>query len=79
MERKAQLSEQEGNILKKYQILHSISLVPKFEEKEIIKFFLMFEKRGKEYVFAYRHVLFVLAKCVNLKGQRCVVCSVNSV
>ncbi len=46
-EKKAQLSEQEGKILKKNQIARSMSLVPKFDEKEIEKYFLTFEKVAK--------------------------------
>ncbi len=46
-ERKAQLSEQESKILKKDQIAKSTSLVPKFEETEVEKYFLMFEKVAK--------------------------------
>ncbi len=44
MERKAQLSEQEGNILKRAQVARSMFLVPKFDEREVEKYFLMFEK-----------------------------------
>ena len=44
MEKKAQLSEQEGKILKKDQIARSMSLVPRFDEREVEKYFLMFEK-----------------------------------
>ncbi len=44
MEKKAQLSQQEGKILKKDQIARSMSLVPKFDEREVEKYFLMFEK-----------------------------------
>ena len=43
MERKIQFSEQEGEVLKKYQIGRSMSLVPKFDEREVEKYFLMFE------------------------------------
>ncbi len=39
-ERKAQLSEQESNILKKDQIARFISLDPLFDEKKIEKYFL---------------------------------------
>ncbi len=44
MEKKAQLSEQERKILKKDQIVRSMSLVPRFDEREVEKYFLMFEK-----------------------------------
>ena len=42
-----QLSEQKSMILKKDQIARSISLVPKFDEKEFVKNFVMFEKVAK--------------------------------
>ncbi len=44
MEKKAQLSEQEGKIFKKDQIARSMSLLPRFDEREVEKYFLMFEK-----------------------------------
>ncbi len=44
MERKVQLSQQESKILKKDQIARSMSLVPRFDEREVEKYFLMFEK-----------------------------------
>ncbi len=42
MERKAQLSKQETKILKKDQIATSMPLVPKSNEMEIEKYFLVF-------------------------------------
>ena len=47
IERKSQLPEQEGKILKKGQIAGSMSLVQKFDEREVEKYFLMFEKVDK--------------------------------
>ncbi len=47
MERKAQLSEQEGKILKKDQNARSMSLVTKFDGREVEPYFLMFEKVAK--------------------------------
>ncbi len=44
MERKAHLSQQENKILKKDHIARSMSLVPKFDEREVEKYFLMLEK-----------------------------------
>ncbi len=38
MERKTQLSEQEVKILKKDQIARSMSLVPRFDEREVEKY-----------------------------------------
>ncbi len=73
MEKRAQLSEQETKFLKKDQIARSVSLVPKFYEEEIEKYFLIFEKVAKNMDW----VFFVFAKCVSRKGQGCVVCSAN--
>ncbi len=44
MEKKAQLSEQEGKISNKDQIARSMSLVPRFDEREVEKNLLMFKK-----------------------------------
>ncbi len=47
VEGKAQLSEQDSKIFKKDQITRSMSLVPMFDEKEVEKYFLIFEKVAK--------------------------------
>ncbi len=43
-DRKAHLSQQESKILKKDQTARSMLLVPKFDEREVEKYFLIFEK-----------------------------------
>ena len=47
IERKAQLSQQQSKILKKDHIARSMSLVPKFENREVDKYFLRFGKVAK--------------------------------
>ena len=44
MERKAHLSQQENKMLQKDQIARSMSLVPKFDKREVEKYFLMLKK-----------------------------------
>ncbi len=44
MEKKSQLGEQEGKILRKDQIARSMSLVQRFDDREVEKYFLIFEK-----------------------------------
>ena len=45
MERKALLSEEEEDkILKKDQLTRSVSLVPKFDEREVQTYFLMLKR-----------------------------------
>ncbi len=79
-ERKAQLSQQERKILKKDQIVRSMSLVPKFDERKVEKYFLMFEKVAESikwprdmYCLFLQSVLTLKAKdiCCALSTAQC--------
>ncbi len=54
-----------------------MALLPKFDNKEIGKYVLMFEKVAKSMDSPKDMYLFVFSKCVNREGQVCVLCSVN--
>ncbi len=68
MERKAQLSEQESKILKKDQIARFTSLVQKFDETEVEKYFLMFEKVAKSMDWPTDMYCLFLQSCGGYRG-----------
>ncbi len=69
MQRKAHLSQQEEKIFKKDQIARSMSMVPKFDEREFEKYFLMFEKVAESMEWPRDMYCLFLQKCGNRKAK----------